>query len=137
MRGGLGTDALFGGDGEDILINNFGNSIATGGAGSDVFHVNTYFELGEATMRVTDFATTGADADVLQITLWDNEFGGAGQPSGDIIITPDGLTGDVLVQVEHGSGTLTLARIDGGVASGFSAANVAVTIDGWEPDLQP
>nr|WP_306141342.1 hypothetical protein [Roseibium sp. MMSF_3412] len=54
---------LLGGAGDDILSGAGGSDILSGGSGSDTF---VFTSAGAATDTVTDFETSGAEADVLQ-----------------------------------------------------------------------
>lgn len=64
LNGGAGNDTIKGGSGADILAGDAGNDILSGGSGADVF----MFAAGFGKETVTDFATTGASADVLQFS---------------------------------------------------------------------
>ncbi|MEY9180017.1 ExeM/NucH family extracellular endonuclease [Bradyrhizobium sp. USDA 313] len=64
LNGGAGNDTIKGGSGADILAGDAGNDILSGGSGADVF----MFAAGFGKDTVTDFATTGASADVLQFS---------------------------------------------------------------------
>ncbi|MHC2384712.1 Ca2+-binding RTX toxin-like protein [Bradyrhizobium liaoningense] len=64
LNGGAGNDTVKGGSGADILAGDAGNDILSGGSGADVF----MFAAGFGKDTVTDFATTGASADVLQFS---------------------------------------------------------------------
>lgn len=64
LNGGAGNDTIKGGSGADMLAGDAGNDILSGGSGADVF----MFAAGFGKDTVTDFATSGASADVLQFS---------------------------------------------------------------------
>lgn len=56
LYGVNGNDRLFGGNGKDLLEGGKGSDTATGGEGADTFVVSR----GDGSLRITDFAVTGA-----------------------------------------------------------------------------
>jgi hypothetical protein len=64
LNGGAGNDALVGGAAGDLLIGGVGSDQLFGAASSDSFRFNG---LGDATDKILDFATTGGNADVVQL----------------------------------------------------------------------
>jgi Ca2+-binding RTX toxin-like protein len=128
LYGGRGDDTISGGDGRDVIIGGIGDDVGTGGADADTFVVGTLRDEGEDieaeayTLRITDFDTTGGDADILHVRL-DNQ-----DEADDLAVVPvEGSTTDLRLVLNGADDMVTeLAVIEGGVAIGFDLDDVVV-----------
>jgi VCBS repeat-containing protein len=66
LNGGAGSDALVGGAAGDLLVGGGGFDQLFGGASSDAFR---FTGLGDATDKILDFATTGGQADTVELSV--------------------------------------------------------------------
>jgi Ca2+-binding RTX toxin-like protein len=127
LLGGAGNAALTGGAGADWLNGGDGADTVTGGDGADTFVVSLDREapadLTGDSLLITDFDTTGSNADVLRIEL-DSE-----DETSDLRqITVNGGRDVAVVLDLPGGATHTVAVIQNGVANGFVLADHAVMV---------
>lgn len=90
INGYYGDDTIAAGSAGDIIIGGEGNDDLAGGAGADVFQFYAGFGLD----TIHDFATSGAQADVLQFDQslfedWAHLLGATTQVGSDLVITLD------------------------------------------------
>ncbi|WP_041797936.1 ExeM/NucH family extracellular endonuclease [Rhodopseudomonas palustris] len=101
VTGGAGNDTLKGGSGADIITGGAGNDILTGGSGADVF----VFAAGFGKDTVTDFATTGSSADLLQFSSdmfadFADVMAHTAQVGSSVVVTLDADTSITLANVQ-------------------------------------
>lgn len=104
LQGGLGDDALSGGSGDDRIEGGAGADVLTGGSGSDSF----VFAIGFGNDRITDFASSGSSADVIELSTelfadFASLIASAAQVGDDVVITVDANTSLTLAETQLGS----------------------------------
>uniref|UniRef100_E6VL91 5'-Nucleotidase domain protein n=1 Tax=Rhodopseudomonas palustris (strain DX-1) TaxID=652103 RepID=E6VL91_RHOPX len=104
LNGGAGNDIIKGGSGADIITGGAGNDILTGGSGADVF----VFAAGFGKDIVTDFATKGSSADVLQFSSsmfanFTDVMSHTTQVGNDVVVTLDADNSLTLANTQIGS----------------------------------
>lgn len=124
-----GADQLLGGDGNDVLLMGHGD-IAAGGSGNDIFQFDTRWGESTAAYRITDFAGSDDQIEILYVPRYSGDTSLEVPPELAIETSPDGES--ALIRL---NGTL-IAQVDG--AAGLTIDDIVLRPDtGADPAYVP